>query len=320
MPLSSAQLKSFALEQGFEFAGICDAVRPPHYEAYSEWIDSGLHAGMDYLRRHRAMKAHPSQLLDGAKSILAVGLNYAQDELEAGDFGKVSIYAWGRDYHKVIRAKLRKVSDFAKRNMPGLKTRICVDSAPIMDRDFAWLAGLGWYGKNSCLINTRHGSFFFIGLLLLDAHFDPDEPVEGSCGSCSACIDACPTGALELTSSTGVAKLNSARCISYLTIEHKDALTRNQEQMLSGWLFGCDICQTVCPFNRPRSHQPERARPTKEPDFAPRHKRVDLVWLARANCEDIRACFSGSALMRAGAGRLKRNASALLKHKQRDGA
>lgn len=313
MPLPSGPLKRAALDVGFDIAGICPAVEPPHFHEYLEWLSRGMHAGMGWMARSRELRSSPVKLMEGCKSILAVGLNYAQDSSLMGDDMKVSKYAWGRDYHKVVRSKLRRVVRWLGVEHPDVRSRICVDSAPILERDYAWLAGLGWFGKNSCLINTERGSWFFIGLLLMDAEFEVDEPASGGCGTCRACIDACPTGALVLRESSPVAFVDSNRCISYLTIEHRGEFSEEQAKMLNGWVFGCDICQDVCPFNRPRRHHLLRAKRTEEPDFKPRTQNVipDREVLSRGDEIEFRRLYSGSALMRAGAKRMRRNVRAL---------
>ncbi|MCH8273696.1 MAG: tRNA epoxyqueuosine(34) reductase QueG [Armatimonadetes bacterium] len=322
--LPSGGLKGQAIEEGFELAGVCPAVEPPHLDAYLAWLALERHGKMTYMSRSRRQRSGPQSLLPGAKSILAVGLNYNQEPPNPPNDpnerrGRVSRYAVGRDYHKVMRGKLKRIARWAEREYAGLKSRPCVDSAPILERDFAWLAGLGWYGKNTCLINTKRGSWFFIGLLLLDREFEPDEPAVGDCGTCTKCIDACPTGALVYEEGNRVAVLDSNLCISYLTIEHPGALTAKQQRLLNGWVFGCDVCQDVCPFNRPRPHQPLRAAPTREPDFAPRPANVmpRLTWLAGLGDEQFVDAYRGSALMRAGPERMRRNALGLLRQSPR---
>ncbi len=312
----SSELKQVAMSQGFEIAGVCSAVSPPHYHEYLKWIQDGKHAGMAYLQRHAKLKESPESLLRGVRSILAVGLNYYQPLPEINEKeAKIARYALGRDYHKVIRKKLKRVSNWAESRYANLRTRVCVDSAPIMERDFAWLAGLGWFGKNTCLINTKRGSWFFIGLLLMNQEFVPDTPARGGCGTCRLCIDACPTGALEYKDGGRVAVMNSEKCISYLTIEHKGNFSDEQTQMLNGWVFGCDVCQEVCPFNHPRENAPLRAMLTNEPEFKRNENSAKLLLTSIVNKSDaeLRKEFQGSALMRAVPERLKRNASAILK-------
>jgi epoxyqueuosine reductase len=309
----SKQLKDIALEQGFDRAGICDALPSPHLDYYREWVDRGLHAGMGYLEDSLALRSTPASLLKGAQSILAVSLNYRPPE-EFCATSRVAKYAYGRDYHKVLKAKIKRIAKWAESNYPGLRTRPCVDSAPILERDYAWLAGLGWFGKNTLLIDTRRGSWFFIGLLLLSHRFEPDSPALGSCGSCRACIDACPTGALVIERGRAIATLNSERCISYQTIEHRGPLSQD----IHGWLFGCDTCQDVCPFNKPRPNAPLRAIETNIRDFEPRpaNAEPDLQAIAEMNASSFADTYAGTSFMRAGVDRLKRNVEAILQPKR----
>jgi epoxyqueuosine reductase len=305
--LHSGPLKQAALEQGFSAAGVCDADAPVNLGAYLEWVDRGLHAGMGYMASSREARKHPDFLLPGVQSVLAVSLNYYQPAPPG--VPRVARYAFGRDYHKVLRAKLRAVARWAEATY-RLKARPCVDSAPILERDFAHRAGLGWFGKNTMLIDTRRGSWFFIGLLLLDRRFEPDEPARGGCGTCRKCIDACPTGALVLEPGHPVAVMHSERCISYRTIEHRGELPGDTH----GWLFGCDICQEVCPFNEARESSPLRGNVTDVKDFSPKEANVkpNLGEIERMERDDFVRTYAGTAFMRAGVDRLKRNARAIL--------
>jgi len=306
--LPSGPLKDAALAEGFDTAGVCDAGPPLHLDAYVDWVDRGLHAGMGYMKASRALRSDPNGLLDGVRSILAVSLNYNQ-EVDAAP-PRVARYALGRDYHKVLRAKLKRIARKAEQLHEGLRARPCVDSAPILERDFAHQAGIGWFGKNTMLIDSKRGSWFFIGLLLLSELFEADEPSKGGCGTCRACIDACPTGALIIEPGRPVAVMHSEQCISYRTIEHRGELPGDTH----GWLFGCDICQEVCPFNDPRPTVPMRAVPTAERDFRPReaNRSPNLVEISCLDRESFIKTYAGTAFMRAGVDRLKRNADAIL--------
>lgn len=308
------RLKQRARELGFDLCGVAPAVPPPHYHAFLDWLEHGMHAGMGYLARRAGLRRSAESLLPHARSVIALAKNYNQEppqDVEA----RVARYALGRDYHKVLRRDLRRLVAFLVELSPGAKTRICVDSAPILERDYAQMAGIGWFGKNTCLINSKRGSWFFLGLILTDVALQPDQPATGGCGTCRACIDACPTGALVLRENSPVAWLDARRCISYLTIEHRGAFTREEESMLHGWLFGCDVCQEVCPFNRQRPTQPERSMPTNEPDFEPRPEvaRPNLATLSRLSDREFLFWYAGTALMRAGAEGIRRNARALLR-------
>lgn len=301
-----APLKAKAIELGFDTVGVCDAVRPPHLSAYENWIDKGYHATMDYLADQLPLKEHPERLLPGVKSVIAVSLNYNQAVAAPEGYPKIARYAQGRDYHKVIRSKLRRLSEWLKLSYPGIETRPCVDSAPIMDREFAQLAGLGWYGKNTCLIDSRRGSFFFIGLLLVSERFASDKPSVGGCGTCTKCLDACPTGAIK--HEDGRYHVDARRCISYLTIEHEGPIPDEFSGKLNGWTFGCDICQEVCPFNQPNEQQPLRAQMTSEQDFLNKREWPALKELAVIQHEEWDTLTQGSPVRRTGIEGIRRNA------------
>jgi epoxyqueuosine reductase len=306
--LPSEPLKEAALAEGFDSAGVCDARAPSHLDAYLDWIDRGLHAGMGYMKSSRPLRSGPNGLLNGVRSILAVSLNYNQEVDESQP--RVARYALGRDYHKVLRGKLKRIAKTAESLHPSLLARPCVDSAPILERDFAQQAGIGWFGKNTMLIDSKRGSWFFIGLLLLSELFEADEPAKGGCGTCHACIDACPTGALVMEPGRPVAVIHSERCISYRTIEHRGELPGDTH----GWLFGCDVCQEVCPFNEPRAAAPMRASLSAERDFRPKdaNRSPDLAAISLLDRESFVEMYGGTAFMRAGLDRLKRNAEAIL--------
>ncbi len=307
-------VKEKALELGFETVGICDAVPPPNLAAYESWLGKGYHGTMNYLSEHLPLKEGPEKLLPSVQSVIAVTLNYNQTPLVRDGYPKIARYALGRDYHKVIRGKLRKLAVWLESEYPDIETRPCVDSAPIMDRDFARLAGLGWYGKNTCLIDSRRGSFFFIGLLLVSERFSPDAPAVGGCGTCTKCIDACPTGAIKHEGERY--HVDARRCISYLTIEHEGPIPEEFASKLSGWTFGCDICQEVCPFNQPSANQPLRAQEAKEPDFLKKKEWPSLKELAVIQPDQWDALTQGSPVRRAGIEGIRRNARLCLEHKE----
>ncbi len=257
-------VKDYAHALGFDLVGIAPAVRPPHAESLLRWLQAGYAGTMDYMERTADLRTDPTKLLPTARSAVVVGLNYTPPALPETDY-RIARYALGEDYHTVIRQKLERLLNALQAIHPEVEGRICVDSAPVLERDLAWLAGLGWYGKNTCLINTHRGSYFFIGVVLLSIELEYDHPVFGGCGNCRKCLDACPTGAL-----VDAYQLDARRCISYLTIELKEGIPTELRKLMGEWLFGCDICQEVCPFNHPRPHQPLRAKPTQEPSLQPR--------------------------------------------------
>ncbi|RYG30555.1 tRNA epoxyqueuosine(34) reductase QueG [bacterium] len=299
-------LMAEASRLGFDACGITPAVQAPHLDFFDRWIGNGNHASMDWLANSRELRADPQSVHPGARSIVAVALNYNQpNPAEAGQ-PRIARYALGRDYHKVLRKKLKALGAWVEANHPGESCRACVDSAPIFERDYARLAGLGWFGKNTMLIDSRRGSWFFIGLLLTTVDFETSSPAEGGCGSCHVCIEACPTGAIVFRD--GRWQIDARRCISYLTIEHEGPLP--DELDLAGWTFGCDVCQEVCPFNQPRSSQPIRATVTREADFLRRRDWPSLRELAQISESEWDGLTQGSPVRRTGIDGLRRNARA----------
>jgi len=297
------EIKRKALELGFQSVGFAAADPPPHLDAYTAWLEKGYHGTMHYLTRHASVKADPKNLLPGAKTIIAVALNYNQPNPPKAGHPHIARYALGRDYHKVIRGKLNGLAKFIEVQAPGTQTRACVDSTPILERDYAQQAGLGWYGKNTCLIDSKRGSWFFIGLLITSLDLPPDAPAVGGCGNCTKCVEACPTGAIVFEEERW--QLDARRCISYLTIEHKGALDFDT----AGWTFGCDVCQEVCPFNEARPSQPERGLTTSEPDFLNRKEWPSLERLRVIEADEWDILTSGSPVRRTGLEGLRRNAA-----------
>lgn len=309
---SSVLLKIEARKLGFDLCGVCPAVSPPHLAAYRQWVEEGRHGTMDYLREHLPLKEHPDRLLPGVRSVIAVGLNYNQpNELSEGQ-PRIARYALGRDYHKVLRGKLKRLGAWIREGDPEAEVRPCVDSAPIMERDFANLAGLGWFGKNTMLINSKRGSWFFIGILLTTAEFEPDAPAIGGCGDCQRCVEACPTGAIVFED--GRWQVDARRCVSYLTIEHRGEIDPELAEGIGERTFGCDVCQEVCPFNHPRENNPLRATETCEPDFLAVRAWPSLVEMAELSEERWDAITRGSPVRRAGLAGLRRNARLNLRH------
>ena len=308
----AATLKLQARSLGFELVGVCSADAPTHLEAYRSWLGKGYHGTMDYLERQLPLKVHPRELLISAKSVVAVGLNYNQPNPREEGAPRIARYALGRDYHKVIRGKLRRLAKWIEENHEGAECRACVDSAPILEREYAHQAGLGWFGKNTMLIDSQRGSWFFLGLLLTSVEFEPDAPALGGCGTCRACIDACPTGAIVYEEERW--QVDARRCVSYLTIEHEGEIEPELQKGIGDWTFGCDVCQEVCPFNAERSNQPLRARRTQEPDFAKRGRWPNLVELTQIEPDQWDDFTKGSAIRRTGLDGLRRNAQINLRN------
>lgn len=277
-----------------------------------QWLAAGMHGEMEYMERSVPLRSDVNTVLPGAQSVVAVGLNYNQEPPDRDV--KIARYALGRDYHKVMRNKLRALARFGESVLPETQWRACVDSAPVMERELANRAGLGWFGKNTMLINSQRGSWFFIGTLLTTANLVPDEPAIGGCGTCRACIDACPTGAITQLGDRWA--VDARRCISYLTIEKRGELSAIEQEMVGEWTFGCDICQEVCPFNQPRTNQPLRAQPTREPDFLAVREWPQLEHLRVIDAEEWDRQSQGSAVRRAGYYGIRRNAEANLRNRR----
>lgn len=245
----SAQFRTDAIELGFNSVGICPAVTPTGLDQFHQWLDAGYAGQMHYLEDRRAAYEHPRHVLDGAQSIVMLTLGYRSEQPAepSSGAGRISKYAWGEvDYHDLIHAKLKQFKQRILTACPEANVRGVVDTAPLLERDFAQLAGLGWIGKNTLLLNRHAGSLFFLAAILLDQPLDYDKPhATDHCGTCTACLDACPTDAF-----VGPHVLDATRCISYLTIELRDPIPRELRPGIGDWLFGCDVCQDVCPWNR----------------------------------------------------------------------
>ena len=301
MTLASATLaqsvKTRALELGFDRVAIGPATPPEHGPAFSRWVEAGYAATMDYLGRREGERLDPAGVLPGARSVICVALNYYQGETAHGSsWSPVARYAWGSDYHSVITPRLRELAAHLAEAGGGV-SKGYVDTGPVLERDLAARAGLGWIGKNTMLLHPELGSWFFIGALLTTAALDVDEPLADRCGSCRACLDACPTQAF-----VAPYVLDARRCISYLTIEHRGAIDSALADALGPWQFGCDICQSVCPWNR-------KAPLTGEPSFRPSAPYPGADRIVEMSDEELRTRFHGTALTRAKAAGLRRNAA-----------
>ncbi len=256
----SETIKKEAAELGFDACGIAYAAPlQAEQELFFQWIRKGHHGKMGYMANHPDKRMDPRKLLPGAKSVIVVALNYFPEEKQPSENRlKVSKYAYGKDYHFIIKEKLRKLIRLLARHDPQSQSREFTDSAPLLERSWAQRAGLGWTGKNSCLILPRKGSFFFMGEILTTASLKADEPFfKEQCGNCTRCMEACPTGAI-----IAPGQIDARLCTSYLTIELKDSIPPEFKNKTHGWFFGCDICQDVCPFNRfARPHREESLKP-----------------------------------------------------------
>jgi len=249
-------VKEHAIELGFDLVGIAPATRVPHADAYLAWLEAGYAATMTYMVRDPVRRQDPRHVLPEARSVVSVAVSYftLDPPAELWDDparGRIARYAWGRDYHDVLIPRLRQLGEFLKQHVGNtVSWRAYVDTGPLLERDLAAMAGLGFIGKNTCLINPQWGSYLFLGELLVNMELAYDTPdTKGTCGSCTRCLDACPTGAL-----VAPYQLDSGRCISYLTIELRDAIPEALRTHIGNWVFGCDICQSVCPWTRRFAH------------------------------------------------------------------
>ncbi len=313
----TAELKAAAGRLGFDLVGVCAAVTTPGWPRFVEWIESGYAGEMSYLGDRQAAYEHPRSVLDGARSIVMLGLNYRNVNpagVPAGDpagvpantnavQGRVSRYAWGTDYHDLIRPRLNQLADELRRHAPHAQARGVVDTAPLLEREFAQLAGLGWIGKNTLLLNKQAGSWFFLAALVTDVELVPDASHEADhCGTCRACLDACPTGAFS-----DAYVLDARKCISYLTIELRGPVPRELRAGMGDWLFGCDVCQDVCPWNH-------KAPESREVGFMPAAgmNPIELAELFELDDEQFRARFRHTPLWRPKRRGLLRNAAIVL--------
>ncbi|MCK5028362.1 MAG: tRNA epoxyqueuosine(34) reductase QueG [Bacteroidales bacterium] len=250
----SRLIKSKALELGFSAIGVSKADFLEEESLYlKEWLDNGFHGEMQYMENHFEKRTDPRKLVEGAKSVISVLLNYYPKEQQTDNTYKVSKYAYGKDYHYVVKEKLNSLFEFINNEIGEIDGRVFVDSAPVMDKVWASKSGLGWIGKNTNLISRDFGSFVFIGELIIDLELDYDQSIKDYCGNCTKCIDACPTNAISPY------ELDARKCISYLTIEKKGDLPENLKGKWNNWIFGCDICQDVCPWNSKLKPHNERA-------------------------------------------------------------
>lgn len=304
--MTADQVKKAAADLGFMTCGIAQADSPQTIEFYRDWVERGFAAGMDYLKDQTALKETLESLMPGTRCVIACSMSYAQPNPKRPGYPRIAQYALGRDYHKVLRGRLRRLAE----QVPG-KSRVCVDSAPLLEREWAHRAGLGWFGKNTMLIDSKRGSLFVLGFLLTDQELEPDQPSQGGCGTCRACIDACPTDAI--VQEDGRWQVDARHCISYWTIEHKGPIPEELASQFQGWTFGCDICQEVCPFNQPRESQPLRAALTTIEDFRAREW-PPLEELKDIGQEEWDALTQGSPVRRCGHEGLKRNARISLKN------
>jgi epoxyqueuosine reductase len=296
---NTALVKSLSKALGFDYCGISKAVfleeEAPKLEA---WLNKQMHGEMQYMENYFDKRLDPRLLVDGAKSVISLLINYHTEEKQSDSKApKISKYAYGEDYHYVIKEKLKTLVERLKEKIGDINGRVFIDSAPVLDKAWAKKSGLGWVGKNSNLINKQSGSFFFIAEIICDVAFEYDTAIKDYCGTCTKCIDACPTDAI-----VSPYVVDGSKCISYLTIELKNNIPNQFKNMMDDWMFGCDICQDVCPWNR-------FSAPNQEPLFQPKEQ---LLNYSKKDWEEIteeifKDLFKDSAIKRTGFSGLKRN-------------
>lgn len=296
--LNTQIIKAEANRLGFSSCGISKAEfleeEAPRLE---KWLNNNYHGQMKYMENHFDKRLNPTLLVDDAKSVVSLLLNYYPSEFQNADSYKISKYAYGEDYHFVIKDKLKELLHFIKTEIGEVSGRVFVDSAPVLDKAWAAKSGLGWIGKNTNLITQRVGSFYFIAELIIDLELEYDYATTDHCGSCTACIDACPTEAI-----VAPYQVDGSKCISYFTIELKDNLPEEMKGKFNDWAFGCDVCQDVCPWNR-------FSKPHNEPLFQPNNSILDFSkkdW-EEITIETFDKVFKNSAVKRTKYNGFKRN-------------
>lgn len=305
--LTRSVLDACTQAHGFALAGACSVEPSAWGDAFRDWLGAGKHGSMGYLENNLETRLDPARMLDGVRSAVVVGDLYAtradrEDEPLGQGEGRVARYARGRDYHRVIKKRLHALADSLGAAHEGHTFRAAVDTAPVLERELAARAGMGWTGKHTLTIHPREGSYFLLGVLLTTLELEPQtSPVADHCGTCTRCIEACPTDAITPYSVDG------SRCISYLTIEHRGEIEPGLRGGIQDWLYGCDICQEVCPHNSARE-----TGAVARADYAPARDRFDLLEVLGWDENARREAFTGSAMKRATLAMMKRNAVIVL--------
>ncbi len=303
LPQLVAGLKAHALDIGFDLVGIAPANASTRADYLRDWLASGQAGEMEYLNRRFDERVNPAVYLPGARSVICLAANYhtgaAAPPPTDRSIARIARYALGDDYHDWLKHRLFQLADWIRDRAPDAITRCAVDTAPVMEKELAAHAGIGWIGKNTCVINPRIGSWILLGEILTTLELPPDAPAVDRCGTCRRCLDACPTGAI-----TAPYQLDARRCISYLTIEHRSKLSESQGLLIDDWLFGCDICQEVCPWN-------DRALPSLDPHVRPRfpHAGIPVRDILDSTDEQLRPRLRGSPIRRVKLPVLHRNAA-----------
>lgn len=308
METLESRLKQHAHDLGFALAGIARAGPAEGFDRLHQWLELGFEGEMQYMSRHAEARRHPASILPQVRSVVMLAMHHGSQPEQTAEplqplHGRVARYARAADYHDVLRQRLKRLLAWVQAERPGCRGRAVVDTAPLLERDFARRAGLGWFGKNTMLLDRRHGSYFLLAGLLLDLELTPDAVHETShCGTCTRCLDACPTQAFA-----GPGLLDARRCISYLTIELRGPVPQELRSGLEEWVFGCDVCQEVCPWNRKAPSLPD---PALQP--MPELAALDLVELLRMSEREFEERFGKTALERPGRAGLLRNAALVL--------
>ncbi len=296
-------IKREAKRLGFDSCGIAKAeFLENEVNNFESWLKNGFHGKMNYMENYFDKRLNPKLLVDGAKSVISLSYNYFPKETQINDTYKISKYAYGEDYHFVLKLKLKDLFNFIQENIGEINGRVFVDSAPVLERAWAEKAGLGWRGKNSLLLQKNKGSFFFLAELIIDLELEYDNTFQTNhCGTCTKCIDVCPTDAILKNNI-----IDASKCISYYTIELKDEIPKSEKEKFNDWIFGCDICQNICPWNR-------FSKPHSEEKFLPH---PDLLTISKNDWEELteetfKRIFKKSAVKRAKYIGLKRNVEPL---------
>jgi len=310
MATLTEEIKARARELGFCEVGVTRAeYLMEEGSRLIEWLKRGYHGTMMWMARNVEKRVDPRNILPDAVSIISVAMNYYTPVVHTSDdrVGKISRYAWGDDYHEIVKEKLTELLDFIKTRTPEAHGKVYVDTGPVLDKVWAQRAGIGWEGKHTNIISKNYGSWIFLGEIILNLELDYDPPAADHCGTCTLCIDACPTGAI-----VEPYVLDSNRCISYLTIEHRNELDQRLVREFDNWIYGCDICQDVCPWNH------KRAQPTTMKEFFPREDNIapSLEEIANLQPEEFNQRFRKSAIKRVKHAGLVRNAIAVVHSKE----